>query len=82
MPKANLIVGLDIGTSTIKILIAERKEKEQNFEVISQTQEPSFGVRRGVVVDPEKVSRIIQILLNRIKTETGHKINSVYVNIG
>jgi len=82
MLKANLIVGLDIGTSTIKILIAERKDKEQNFEVISQTQEPSFGVRRGVVVDPEKVSRIIQILLNRIKTETGHKINSVYVNIG
>ena len=63
MPKANLIVGLDIGTSTIKILIAERKDKEQNFEVISQTQEPSFGVRRGVVVDPEKFQESFKFFL-------------------
>ncbi len=82
MSKTHLIAGLDIGTSTIKILIVVKKKGEPNFEVLSQVQEPSFGVRKGVVIDPEKVSRVIQILLNKIKTETGHKINSVYVNLG
>ena len=81
MPKANLIAGLDIGTSKIKILVATPKEGTESLEVVSQAEEPSFGVRKGVVIDPEKVSRVIQILLSKIKTETGQRINSVYVNI-
>ena len=81
MPKANLIAALDIGTSNIKILIASPKKEEEGFEVIYQSQEPSFGVRRGVVIDAEKVSRVIQILLSRVRAETGQKIKSVQVNI-
>lgn len=81
MPKTNLITGLDIGTSNIKILVAEKKNGESNLEVIFQAQEPSFGVRKGVVIDVERVSRIIQILLEKVRTETGQKIDSVYINI-
>ncbi|GAG81851.1 unnamed protein product, partial [marine sediment metagenome] len=82
MSKPLIIAGLDIGTSNIKILVAAKKAGEGNLEVISQIQEPSFGVRKGVVIDTEKVSRIIQILLNKVRTETNRKINSVLVNIG
>jgi len=82
MSKVKLIAGLDIGTSTIKMLVAGKREEGDGFEVVCQAEEPSFGVRRGIIVEPEKVSRTIQILLNRIKTEMGQKINSVYVNIG
>jgi len=82
MAKPHIIAGLDIGTSNIKILIAEKKKGDAGFKVLCQAQEPSFGIRRGVVIDIEKVSRLLQLLFNKIKTENNQKINSVYVNIG
>lgn len=82
MAKPQIIAGLDIGTSNIKILLAAKKKEEQKFEVVCQAQEPSFGIRRGVVIDVEKVARLIQLLLNKIRVENNRKIDSVYVNIG
>jgi len=82
MAKDNLIAGLDIGTGHIKLLVVKQKDDGSGFEVISQLKEPSFGVRKGVVVDPEKVSRIIQILLNKAREETGKRIGAVFTNIG
>jgi len=82
MPKNKIIVGLDIGTSAIKMLVAGKKEEEENFDIIFLGEEPALGVRRGVVTDTEKVSRIIQILVEKARTESGQKINSVFINIG
>ncbi len=82
MARQSIITGLDIGTGNIKILVASLKNGEEGLEVIAQAEEPSFGVRKGVVIDCEKASRIIQILLNKVRTETGQKIDSVLINIG
>lgn len=82
MAKSPIFAGLDIGTSSIKMLVAAQKEEDGSFEIIFKSQEPSLGVRRGVVVDTDKVSRIIQILLEKTRTEVGRKINSVSANIG
>ena len=87
MPRTNIITGLDIGSNEIKVLVgAQRggeggKEGHQAIEVMSQMKLPSFGVRRGVVVDVEKVSQIIQSILIKVKEEVGQEIHSVYVNI-
>jgi cell division protein FtsA len=82
MAKPNIITGLDIGSSAVKILVAAKKENVPDFETLFRAEEFSLGVRRGVVVDVNKVSRIIQILIERARVETGQKINSVFVNIG
>jgi len=82
MAKTNIVIGLDIGTGNIKMLVAAKKNGEPGLEVISQAQEPSLGVRKGVVIDVEKVSKNIQSLLDKIEMEIGQKPNSVYVNIG
>jgi len=81
MPKAQIITGLDIGTSAVKVLVAQ-KGPESDLEVIAQIQEPAIGMRKGVVINSEKISRIIQSFLERVKTETNQRISSVYVNIG
>ncbi|MDD2696586.1 MAG: cell division protein FtsA [Candidatus Pacebacteria bacterium] len=82
MSKTKIITGLDIGTSTIKMLVAAKKKGEEKFDILFLGEEPSLGVRRGVVTDTEKVSRIIQILVDKARTESGQKIHSVFVNIG
>lgn len=82
MPKNHLIVGLDIGSNSIKILAAAKKKEGNNLEVVSLVKAPSLGVRKGIVIDAEKVSEIIKDLTERVKAETNQRIDSVYVNIG
>jgi cell division protein FtsA len=82
MAKNNLIAGLDVGSGHIKLLVAKPKEDQSGFDVVCQLKEASYGVRKGVVVDSEKVSRTIQVLLNRAREELGERITSVFTNIG
>ena len=79
MPRANFLTGLDIGTGTIKILAVKKTEK--GLEVISQIEENSAGIRRGVVVNVEEVSNILKNAFSQLKRETGQKIDSVYVGV-
>jgi len=78
---ANIICGLDIGSSKIKILVAKRK-REGNLELVSKIKEDSDGVRRGIVVDTEKVSERLKNLFLRISEDSSQKIGSAYVNLG
>lgn len=80
MSRTNLITGLDIGTGTIKIFVA--KKTEGGLEAISQIEEKSLGIRRGVVVDVEGVSNILKTAFSRVKEETGQRIDGIYVNVG
>lgn len=82
MAKSHIIAGLDIGTSTIKFLVADKKSEEVDFEVLLLEEEPSVGVRRGTVIDIEKVSQAIQKILEGEKEKTGQRYQSVYVNVG
>lgn len=81
MAKSKIITGLDIGSGIIKLIVAARKNGEESLEILSQVEAPSFGVRKGVVIDVDKVSLIVQSLLNKIKLDSGQKIDSAYINI-
>ncbi|MBU3934818.1 cell division protein FtsA [Patescibacteria group bacterium] len=80
MAKTQIITGLDIGTSTIKVLVAQKKGKE--LEVLAQSQIPSFGVRKGAVVNIEEVEKNIQALLSEVEKLSNKRVNSVLINIG
>jgi cell division protein FtsA len=82
MAKHDVIVGLDIGSGTIKILVASKSPNEDALEVLAFAQEPSMGVRKGVVIDPEKVSEQISLLIKRVEEQINKRISSVYVNVG
>ena len=49
MARSNIVTGLDIGTHSIKALVAQKKRKE--WEVLSYAEIPSFGLRKGAVVN-------------------------------
>ncbi len=89
MAKARLITGFDIGTASVKALVALKQQGSSDFQIISQIEEPCLGVRRGVVIDPDEVSQIVSSVLAKVQEKTSHpstgksgKINSAYVNIG
>src|SRR3989339_898749 len=80
MLKGNIITGLDIGTSSIKALVIQRKGKD--WEVLSYAEVPSFGLRKGAVVSVEDTSRNVQMIMAGLEKDCGKKIGSVFVNIG
>ena len=80
MAKSRIVTGLDIGTHTIKALVAQKIRNE--WEVLSYATIPSFGLRRGAVVNIDETAKNIQLLMSGVKKDCGRKINSVFVNIG
>jgi len=82
MAKNKFITGLDIGSSTIKSLTVFPRPESLDFEVLSCLSEPCFGVRRGVVVDADKVSEVVTSLIGKSEQESGHKIEEVFINLG
>ena len=83
MAKNNhIITGVDIGTSQIRVLTAVRKSDSESLEILSKAEIPSFGIRRGVIVDADEASKRIAEALHGIQEEIGRKIDDVYINVG
>ena len=82
MSKGTIIVGLDIGTATIKTLICQRKPKKANLEVLGQSKEISAGVRKGVVINTDEVSSIVESSIKKAEELSKERIKSVLVNVG
>lgn len=80
MSRPHIITGLDIGTNNIKALVVQKRGND--LEILAQSQIPSFGVRKGVVMNIEEVAKNIQALLNEVQKLSARKIHSVFVNIG
>ncbi len=80
MSRNQIVTGLDIGTSTIKVLVAQKNGEQ--WDVLSYAQIPSFGLRRGVVANIDETAKNIQMLLSGVERESGKSIHSVFVNIG
>jgi len=84
MAKPLIIIGLDIGSSAIKIVIAQKKQKESALEILDIVEEVSAGVRKGVVINPNEVAEILQKLFKKINSVYPVKnyiSNGVYANI-
>ncbi len=79
MARKNLITALDIGTFKIRVLGVLKKG--DGLEIVFQSEEKSEGVRKGVVVDPERLSQKLKEIFLRIKKETGFSPTPVFCNI-
>ena len=80
MARGNIVTGLDIGTHSIKALVAQRKGKD--WEVLSYAEVPSFGLRKGAVVSVEETAKNVQMIMSGIEKDCNRRISSVFVNIG
>jgi cell division protein FtsA len=76
-----LVAGLDIGTSSIKIVVAQKKSSGEGLDTIYAGQRPSRGVRRGVVVDAEAVSRCIGEAVKDAELAVGRELAGAYISV-
>jgi len=78
---ANLVTGIDLGTSTIKMLVARKNSENSEFEILAKICRPSSGIRKGVVADPEEVSLTINSCLEEAENQINRKIEGAYTVI-
>ena len=81
MADEKCIVGLDIGTSVIRVAIGEVDE-DGNLRVIATSSKPSAGLRNGVIVNIEDAKDAIKDAVEAAEQEGGVIVSSVIASVG
>lgn len=76
----NLIVGLDIGTSKVVVIVGE-VSPDGMIDVVGLGSHPSRGLKKGVVVNIESTVQSIQRAVDEAERMAGCRIHSVYTGI-
>ena len=79
MAKTGMYVGLDIGTTSVKVVVAEYVEGQMN--IIGVGNAKSEGINRGIVVDIDKTVTAIQRAVRQAEEKAGIQIRSVSVGV-
>jgi len=77
--KEDLIVGLDIGTTKICAIVAERTEN--GIDIVGIGTHPSKGLRKGVVVDIDATVDSIKHAVEEAELMADCEITSVYAGV-
>ncbi|WP_421016631.1 cell division protein FtsA [Furfurilactobacillus cerevisiae] len=79
MDNAEIFVGLDIGTTAIKVIVAESNNGEMN--VIGAGTQPSRGLSRGVIVDIDQAAGAIHAAIEQAEQKANVHIDPVILGI-
>jgi len=79
MSKPHTITAIDIGTGSVKAIIAT--PEDSGFRVLGMAENMSSGIRKGVVSDTEKVSKMIANTIEEASRESDCSVGEVYANI-
>lgn len=79
MARNGFFTGLDIGTSSIKVLVAEFISGEMN--VIGVSNIPSTGVKDGIIIDIEAAAAAIKTAVEQAEEKAGMTIDKINVGL-
>ncbi|WP_027389962.1 cell division protein FtsA [Chrysiogenes arsenatis] len=77
----NIIVGLDIGTTKVCVVIAQVRS-DNSINVIGTGRAESKGIRKGVVVNIDLTVEAIRKAVNEAELMAGVTVRDVFVSIG
>ena len=80
MYSSDIVVGLDIGTTKIVVMVG-RKNEHGKLEVLGMGKSESLGVTRGVVANIEKTVQSIRMAVDEAEQKSGVDIKVVNVGI-
>jgi len=77
---ARTIVSIDIGTTKICVMIAQHLDGDK-VEILGMGKAPSYGLKKGVVVDIAKTIHSIKQAVQEAQLMAGIEIDAAYVGI-
>jgi len=80
MPSGEIIVGLDIGTSKVRVLVGER-QFDDTMKVLGVGRARSFGILSGEVVDSEAAAECVREALMDAEMKTDVMIGETHLAV-
>lgn len=80
MAKDNIVVGLEIGTTKICVVVGETKN-DGTLKILGVGQAPSRGVRKGEIVDFDTAQKCVHEALVDAEEKSDVMIQGVYVGV-
>lgn len=80
MAIGDIIVGIDIGTSKVSAVLGEVNNFNQ-IEIICQASAKCEGIKKGKIINEDKVAEAIAQAIENAEEEANLKINSAYLTI-
>lgn len=74
-------VGLDVGTSTVRVVVGHIEDPTQAPTIVGVASEPNNGMRKGTVVNLVSVAQAIDRALEAAERMSGHQIQHATVSI-
>jgi cell division protein FtsA len=82
MAKEQIFVGLDVGSSTIRVVVGKQESELGTPSIIGVGEAPAQGIRRGVIVDIDEAVSSISEALEKAERMTGLSIDHAVVSVG
>lgn len=82
MSTDQILVGLDVGTTTIRVVVGKRESEDKAPSIIGVGEAPSSGIRKGVIVDIEEAVSSISQALEKAERMTGMPLEHAVVSVG
>lgn len=82
MAREHIYVGLDVGTSQIRVVVGKKESELGSPSIIGVGEAPSMGIRRGVIVDIDEAVSAISEALEKAERMTGLTIDHAVVSVG
>ena len=80
MAKDNILVGLEIGTSKVCVVVGESKA-DAPIKILGVGQAPSCGIRKGEIVDFENVHKCVREAIAEAEDKSDVTIKSVFAGV-
>lgn len=77
-----IIAGLDLGTSKVTVVVAERDSGSEEAQIIGVGQAPSNGIRKGLIVNLDQAVRSVKQAVSDAQNMVGQDITEVTVAFG
>lgn len=81
MAKEEVITGLDIGSTTIRIVVGQINPHDKKIHIQGAAENPAEGISKGVVTSIEDAVSSISGVLEKVERMTGMPVEHAYVGI-
>jgi cell division protein FtsA len=80
VPKRDMRVAVDVGTSKISCLIGEYRE-DLGMEILGRGTAPSHGIKKGAITDVDECAKSIELAVIEAENSAGVRVNSVTAGV-
>jgi cell division protein FtsA len=81
MARDNLIVGLDIGSTAVRVVVGQKAEQDNKLHVIGAVEGPAQGINKGVITSVEDAVSSISSVLEKVERMVGQPIEHAWVGV-